>query len=213
MINLKKAIGRFALFLWMGGMLLAAADEKTKAAEMNQLLEAEAALAKLSGSYFIMDLGEKIIFLKARGIVLKKWEFVKARFWGKAVPIKAFKLWRKSAWFPPKRKNIVPGKDEQGNVDLGILEVKDMPSVYSLSFPERIRVSVRPKSRKFFLFLRNVGNAFRRYTYLPLKTVWLSLKKKNFSEVELVMAGDKDAKSLFWAFMEGENCIIYQPSK
>jgi len=210
---LKKAAGGIALFLWIVGIPLAAADEKTKAAEMNQLLEAEAALAKLPASYFIVDLGEKTVFLKARGIVLKKWELRRTKFWGKAVSIRALQLLRKSAWFPPKRKNIVPGKDEQGNIDLGILEVKDMPSVYSLKFAGRIKISVRPRSRKFFLFFQKVGSAFRRYTYLPLKTVWLALKKKSFSEIELVMAGDKDSKALFWAFMEGQNCIIYQPSK
>jgi len=212
LIMLKKASGALALFLWLLS-IPAAADEKTKAAEMYQLLEAEAALAKAPSSYFIMDFNEKAVFLKARGIVLKKWELGKAKFWGKAVSIKAFKLMKKSAWFPPKRKSLVPGKDEQGNVDLGVLELKDMPAIYSLTFPDRIRVSVRPKSRKFFLFSRNVGTAFRRYTYLPLKTLWLSLKKKSFTEVELVMANEKDSKALFWAFLEGQSCIIYQPRK
>jgi hypothetical protein len=209
---LKKVSRILALFLWLS-LILAAADEKTKAAEMNQLLEAEAALAKAPSSYFIMDLGEKAVFLKARGIVLKKWELGKAKFWGKAVSIKALKLLKKSAWFPPKRTNIVPGKDEQGNVDLGVLELKDMPSLYSLTFPDRIRIQVRPKSRKFFLFFRKVGNSFRRYPVLPLKTLWLSLRKKSFAEFELVMANEKDSKTLFWAFLEGQSCIIYQPRK
>jgi hypothetical protein len=209
---MKKTSGAIALFLCLYS-ILAAADEKTKAAEINQLLEAEAALAKAPASYFIMDLGEKAVLLKARGIVLKKWELRKAKFWGKAVSIKAVQLLKKSAWFPPKRKNIVPGKDEQGNIDLGILELKDMPSLYRLTFPDRIQISVRPKSGKFLLFFRNVGNALRRYTYLPIKTLLLSLKKKSFTEIELVMANEKDSKALFWAFLEGQNCIMYQPSK
>jgi hypothetical protein len=209
---LKKNSGFVALFLWLA-LILTAADEKMKAVEMNQLLEAEAGLAKASSSYFIMDIGEKAVFLKARGIVLKKWELQKAKFWGKAVSIKALQLSKKNAWFPPKRKNIVPGKDEQGNVDLGVLELKDMPSLYRLEFRDRIRILVRPKSRKFFLFVRNVGNAFRRFTYLPLKTLWLALRKRDFTEIELVMASEKDAKAMFWAFLEGQSCIVYKPSK
>jgi hypothetical protein len=209
---LKKNSGFVALFLWLA-LILAAADEKTKAVEMNQLLEAEAGLAKAPSSYFIVNLGEKAVFLKAKGIVLKKWELQKAKFWGKAVSIKALQLSKKNAWFPPKRKNIVPGKDEQGNVDLGVLELKDMPSLYRLEFRDRIRILVRPKSGKFFLFVRNVGNAFRRFTYLPLKTLWLTLRKRDFTEIELVMASEKDAKAMFWAFLEGQSCIVYKPSK
>ncbi len=212
MIMLKKASGGIAFFLGLA-LILTAADEKTKAAEMNLLLEAEAALAKTPSSYFIMDFGEQAVFLKARGIVLKKWELRKARFWGKAVSIKAVKLFKKSAWFPPKRKNIVPGKDEQGNVELGVLELKDMPSFYRLTFPDGIRISVRPKSGKFLLFFRNLGNALRRYTYLPIKTLWLSLRKNSFTEIDIVLASENDSKALFWAFLEGQSCIIYKPSK
>jgi hypothetical protein len=212
LILLKKAFGAIALILSLSS-IPAAADEKTKTAEMNRLLEAEATLAKAPSSYFIMDFGEKGVFLKVRGIVLKKWELKKVKFWGKPVSIKALKLLKKSAWFPPKRKTIVPGNDEQGNVDLGVLEVKDMPSLYSLTFPGRTRIEVRAKSANFFLFFRKVGSVFRRYTYLPLKTLWLALRKKSFTEIELVVDNEKDSKGLFWAFLEGQSCIIYQPSK
>ncbi len=194
-------------------LALPAADEKIKAAEMNQYLEAEARLVKIPASYFIMDFSQRTVVLKARGIVLKKWEMVKVKFWGKPVPIKSYKLIKKSAWFPPARKNIVPGKDEQGNIDLGVLELKDMPRLYSLTFSDRIRISVQPKSRKFFLFFRKAANALRKYTYLPLKTLCLSIRKKSFADIELVTSNEKDSKALYWAFMEGQSCIIYRPSR
>jgi len=191
----------------------AAADEKTKALEKNKLLEAEMALAKTSASYLIMNFSEKFISLKSRGIILKKWEIRKARFWGQYVPIKAFGLFKKSAWFPPKRKSIVPGKEAQGDVDLQVLELKEMPSRYRLTFPDGIHISIRNRTRKFFPFLGNVGSSLGRLTLLPLKALWFSIKKKRFTEIELVMADEKDSKGLYWSFLEGQSCIIYRPIK
>ncbi len=191
----------------------AAADEKTKAFEQNKLLEAELALAKTSTSYLIMDFSEKSISLKSRGIILKKWEIRKARFWGQYVPIKAFVLLKKSAWFPPKRKNIVPGKEAQGDVDLEVLELKEMPSRYRLTFPDGIYISIRPRARKFFPFLGNIGTSIGRLTLLPLKALWFSMRKERFAEIELVMANYKEAKGLYWSFLEGQSCIIYRAKK
>lgn len=191
----------------------AATDEKTKAAEQNKLLEAELALAKTSASYLIMDFSEKSISLKSRGIVLKKWEIRKARFWGQSVLIKALGLYKKSAWFPPKRKNIVPGKEAQADVDLEVLELKEMPSRYRLTFPDGIQISIRPRTKKFFPFLGNIGTSIGRLTLLPLKALWFSMRKERFTEIELVMANEKETKGLYWSFLEGQISIIYWPKK
>ena len=190
----------------------AAADEKTKAVEQNRLLEAELALAKTSASYLVMDFSEKSISLKSRGIVLKKWEIRKARFWGQSIPIKALGLLKKSAWFPPKRKNIVPGKEAQGDVDLEVLELREMPSRYRLTFPDGIHISIRPRTKKFFAFLGNVGTSIGRLILLPLKALWFKINKKRFSEIELVMANENDSKGIYWS-LEGQSCGIYRPKK
>jgi hypothetical protein len=191
----------------------AATDEKTKAAEQNKLLEAELALAKTSASYFIMDFSGKSISLKSRGIVLKKWEIRKARFWGQSVPLKALGLYKKSSWFPPMRKNIVPGKEAQADVDLEVLELKEMPSRYRLTFPDGIHISIRPRTRKFFPLLGNIGTSIGRLTLLPLKALWFSMRRERFTEIELVMANEKDTKGLYWSFLEGQSCIIYRQKK
>jgi hypothetical protein len=47
--------------------------------------------------------------------------------------------------------------------------------------------------------------------YLPLKTLWLSVKHKAFTEIEIVMPSENDAKSLYWAFIEGLSTIIIGP--
>lgn len=177
------------------------------------MLEAEVTLARAPGAYFVLDLGDRSVSLKARGMVLRSWEIQKARFWGANVPVKAYQLLKKSAWFPPKRKSIVPGKDAQGNIDLGVLELKEMPSYYSLTFPDGVRMNVRPKTKKFLSYVRNAGTAISRFISLPLKTLWLSIRKKSFAQIDLVLANEKDAKALFWAFAEGQNCIIFRPRR
>jgi len=207
----KKIAWIVILLSWLTAA--AAADEKTKAAEQNKLLEAELALAKTSASYLIMDFAEKSISLKSRGIVLKKWEIRKAGFWGQLFPIKALELLKKSAWFPAKRKNIVPGKEAQGDVDLEVLELKEMPSRYRLTFPDGIDISIRPRTRKFFASLGTIGTSIGRLTLLPLKAIWVSMRKERFTEIELVLTNEKETKGLYWSFLEGQSCIIYRPKK
>jgi hypothetical protein len=207
----NKIAWMLILLFWLTAA--AAADEKTKAFEQNKLLEAELALAKTSATYLVMNFSENSISLKSRGIVLKKWEIRKATFWGQSVPIKALGLLKKSAWFPPKRKNIVPGKEVQGDVDLEVLELKEMPSRYRLTFSDRTYISIRPRTRKFFSFLGNIGTSIGRLIILPLKALRFSMRKKRFTEIELVLAEEKDTKGLYWSFLEGQSCIIYWPKK
>jgi hypothetical protein len=187
-------------------------DEKLSLAGSNLLLENELALARKPSSYLVLDFGAKTISLKARGTVLKKWDIEKIKYWGRPVGIKSLKLIKKSAWSIPKRTNITPGKtNDKKGTDLGILEINDMPSNYSFVFEDKLRLSIRPRTKRFFPFLHNLINSISWYTYLPIKTLWFSVRKKSFVEIQCVLAGEQAAKALYWAVQEGISCIFYRP--
>ncbi|MGB8953634.1 MAG: hypothetical protein WCC06_13345 [Candidatus Aminicenantales bacterium] len=175
----------------------------------NQLLEAELLLARRTSTYVVFDLDEKSIQIKAKGLVLRKWEISRIKFWGDPLSCQPYSLIKKSAWFPPKRKKIMPGKnDEKKSFELDVFELKDMPSSYIISLEEGIRISIRQKTSNFFSKLRNFGKNVRWYAFLPLKTLWQSAKKRKFTEIDVLMASEKDAKALFWSFLEKKGCLI-----
>jgi hypothetical protein len=203
----------FCLFIAIFLNINALCDEKTRIMEENQYLEAELGLAKAPSLYFIFDFKEKSVYLKAKGTIFREWEIRRIRFWGNPLPVKSFSLIKKSALFPPKRKSIKPGKsEEKDNFELEVLELKDMPSSYTLSIEGDIVVYVRPKTKSFVSLLRNIGHSLRWYTFPPLKTLWFSLKKKrSYTAIDILLADEKDAKALYWAFLDGLKGIIYRP--
>ncbi len=80
----------------------------------NRFLEEELKLARNSQYYFVLNLKEKTLELRARGLLLKSWKASKLLYSGKPVPLKVTTLTFKSALKPPERKVIKPG-EAQGN--------------------------------------------------------------------------------------------------
>jgi hypothetical protein len=184
-----------------------------------KLVESELALAIRPISYMVINLRAKTIALKARGMTLKTWPIASWKIWGKSVPANALALKKKSALKNPKRTNITPGKEGGAKkdtntgkdaLDLGVLELKDMPVHFSLDFGNGIAVSVRPKTTRFWPTLVNVWKGVSRTISNPLKTVWVVFRRKSFTQIDLVLPNEKDAKSLYWAFLDGHNTIIYK---
>jgi hypothetical protein len=163
----------------------------------------------------IIDLEGGAVLLKARGFILKNWGIESARTWGKPVPVKEYKLLGKSALSKPERKNITPGKEDPQKAkekkdasEPEVLELKDMPVHFALLFGDDIRVSFRPKTSRFWPSLLNFGKGVSWFVYLPLKTLWLALGHKSFTEIEVVMQDEKEAQGVYWSFLEGHGTII-----
>jgi len=204
-----------AAFLALSPAGFAQENDTAKLAERNRILESEASLAKNPVSYMIIDLQEGAVRLKARGLVLKQWDIRSSRQWGKSVPIKEYKLLGKSALSKPERKNITPGK-EDNNKDKTkkepgepeVLELKDMPVHFILNFEENIRVSFRPKTSRLWPSLMNFGKGVSWFVFLPLKTLWLGVGGKSFTEIEVVMPNEGESQGVYWSFLEGHGTII-----
>lgn len=194
-------------------------QDAAKLAKLNRVLESEVALAGHPASYMIIDLENKAVLLKARGLVLKKWAIKSSRSWGKPVAVKEYDLLGKSALSQPKRKNITPGKEDPRKAkekkdpnELDVLEIKDMPVHFALLFGDDIRISFRPTTSRFWPSIMNFGKNISWLTYLPLKTLWMSLKRRSFTEIEVVMQDEKEAQGVYWSFLEGHRTIIVSPS-
>jgi hypothetical protein len=174
------------------------------------LLESELKLAKKPGLYFILDLKDKRISLKARGNLLREWEINHARYWGNPVDVKPISLIEKMTILHPKRERIDPGENEKNKkYELKALELDDMPSSYTLSLAEGIFLNVRPEAKGWTSIFPMTLSTLKRHMLLPLKTVWFSVKKKPFTSIEIVLNDKRESQALYWAFTEGTACLIF----
>jgi hypothetical protein len=169
-------------------------------------------LASSSDLYIIVDLVEKKIDLKAKGIFLRTWKMEKVRLWGDPVLSNPVSLVKKSALFPPKREEIKPNETvEDGSFELEALELKDMPSSYRLSLERNISIYIRPKSKGWTSFLGKIGFMMRWHLFPPLRSLWSKVKKNSFTAFDITLENKEESKSLYWAASENSPFIILPP--
>jgi hypothetical protein len=178
----------------------------------NQLLETELRIAQTRQPYSIFDLKNKKIYLKARGLLLRELSIDVFRVWGNLPAVKAATLIRKSALFPPKRVLMNPkaGDDDVAQPGVETLELKDMPTNYTLVLEGNISISVRPKPTHLLSSLLSIRYPVQWYLARPVLTVWHALWRKPFTSVEIVLE-QSDARSLYWSFLEGMKAIVISP--
>ncbi|MGZ4887300.1 MAG: hypothetical protein ACXV5O_06320, partial [Candidatus Aminicenantales bacterium] len=71
------------LFLAASSGLFGQSPDKEKILRTQQELAAENELAKETHFYFVLDVREKNLELKVRGMALRSWKLQSMRFWGK----------------------------------------------------------------------------------------------------------------------------------
>lgn len=177
----------------------------------NQLLETELRIAQTPQIYALFDLQNKKIGLKARGLLLKELSIEGFRVWGTLPRIKAATLMRKSALFAPRRAVVSPktGDDEE-QPSLETLELKDMPTNFTLVLEGNTSISVRPKPTHLLSSLWGIRYPVQWYLTRPVLTVWNALRKRPYTSIEIVLE-ESDARSLYWSFLEGMKAIVYSP--
>ncbi len=179
----------------------------------NELLESELALARKAKVYFIFNLKDKKVYVRARGATLKELPIIKVRAWNLRVPSQPQALLKRSTLFKPKREDIKPQEKETGSsgkFEIDALELDDMPSRFNLILDDYVTITVRPTPRGVLSYLENIGDSLFWYISRPLLTVWGFLGKKPYSSLYISME-KTDAQSLYWSFYEGSQCIIYNP--
>ena len=185
----------------------------------NSLLEAELRLASKGVSYVMLDMRTESdsipvrINLKNRGRVLREFDVERIRYRRtKGLVIEPIPLIKKMAFFPLKRKEIRPHKPEDGADAIGkldFLELKDIPSNYTLSFGKGLLISVagQPKGliSRFIHLIRSTLIHIR----FSLAIIWNHFWKNDFAIIEIIM-GNEDAQALYWSLNEGINILVME---
>lgn len=196
-----------ALGLWT---LPLRADGSSAEVAWNKLLRGELSLARTAACYFVFDLPQQTVGLKARGMMLREWKVRGIRTWGKPASLEVVTLVKKSSLFAPRRKKIKPGESQAGDTfELDVLELKDMPSAFVLTMSGGLSIYVRPGGGSFYAWLAGLGRWVKWHSWLPLKTIWFAVKKKPFSGLELELESPEEAKALYWAVGEGFKGLIF----
>jgi hypothetical protein len=214
-MRLKISAFFFAFLSFIFALEIRASD-KTKVFLDNQVLNQELNLAKAPSFYFVLSLAEKKLALKSRGIILREWQLKKVRYWGKPIPSKSLAMIKKTAPFIPQRRSIKPSaakvqdktKEKQDKFELEVLELADMPYVYSFYLEGNISISIRPRAAGFLSFLGGFAHSFKWYFFNPIKTLWLTLRKQSYATIDLSLESKKEAQALYWSLLEGLKGII-----
>jgi hypothetical protein len=189
----------------------AAGGEKGSLKYENQLLETELRIAQTPNVYSVIDLKNKKILLKAKGVLLRELSIEAYRIWGNLPAIKTAALVKKSALFAPKRVLVNP---KAGEIDAPpseeTFELKDMPTNFTLVLEGDISISVRPKPTHPLSSLWSIRYPVQWYLTRPVLTVWHTMRREPFTSIEIVL-DPGDARSLYWSFLEGMKAMVLSP--
>lgn len=184
-------------------------DEKESLLRENAVLESELKLSRKSDLYFVVNLKEKHIQIKSKGILLKELPLQQVSIWGTPLSPASYILMKKSSFIKPRRENIKPGDArERDNFEIDALELADMPSQYTLSMNKGLSISVRPKTEGLMSGVCSLFSSTMRFVFRPLHMVWNTVRGKPYTAVDVVLDRES-AKALYWSFIEGKACIVY----
>jgi len=206
---MKKRGLALVLLLAASGAFGQAVD-KEKMVRSQQEINAENDLAKEPRFYFMLDVRQKNLELRVRGMVLRAWKLRDMRFWGKPAFSKTVQLVRKSTLKPPRRNVIKPGEGASAPKDptkfeLEALELKDMPRSFSLEFDNGLNISVKAVEKGLKALRANID----WYAIIPVKGFFRARNGKPVSELELRFVDEKDAQAIYWIFFEGIKGLVY----
>lgn len=210
--RLKRPCGRTLLLLWVViGLSQGIHAEENEGRIRNRLAREELQLARTPALYFVIALESGTIALKSRGMTLREWKIVGLQTWGDPPRPVALTLQKKSALFPPKRTKIKPAANEEeaAAFEPDALELKDMPSRFSLFLSDGMRIYVRGRTSGFFPRLGAIGHFFSWYVWAPMSNLFFEARKKPFAALDIKLAGKEDAQALYWAFPDGIKGLVY----
>ncbi|MGQ9646250.1 MAG: hypothetical protein ACUVWO_06895 [Thermodesulfobacteriota bacterium] len=119
-------------------------------------------------------------------------------------------LLRKRAFFPISRKEIRPHKPEEGpeaDGEMDFLELKDMPSDYTLIFGRGLFISVKRQPKGFIQRFGYLIRSLFIHIRNSLTVVWNRLWNNEFAIIEVRMRSE-DAQCLYWSLEQGVNIVV-----
>jgi hypothetical protein len=182
----------------------------TKTAGTLRELTSEYELAKEPHFYFVLDVRNKNLELRVKGMTLRAWRLKSMRFWGKPAFSTTVELVKKTALKPPKRNIIKPGEVTAAPADatkfeLEALELKDMPKTFGLDFSNGLHVTINTTRRG----LAALGESLNWYFWQPVRSYFRARDGKPVSILELSFENEADAQAIYWTFFEGIKGLVY----
>lgn len=188
-------------------------DEARRLYLENRLLDSELKMARGKKVYFLFDLGKKKITLKTSGLSIDEFDIKASDVWGAIPNPKPHKLLKRTALIGPSRHKIDPEKEaeEAENIDpakfeLDVLEIKDMPTDYSLTADDGINITMR-SSDGFITGLYERIYYLGWYFSRPPMTVINRVMGRPYTSVYL-RVGTQAARHVYWSFPEGTECLV-----
>jgi hypothetical protein len=184
-------------------------SEADRLLKENILLKSEHQLSKTPQIYLIFDLPGKKILIKARGVVLKTLPVASFTMWGAVIQPQPHSLLKKDAIFKPRRVEIRPKKKpEESAPEAAAPQLEDMPSRFRLDLDRGITLFVRPASAGVLSGFWNLLSSLKSYLITrPFGTLRTGLRHGSYTEIVLHLDA-RDARSLYWSFLEGYRCLI-----
>ena len=177
----------------------------------SRLLEEELKLSRKPDIYFVFNLKEKMVYIKARGVLLKELQIKDYNCWGRPVSVNAYLVRKKSTFIEPVREMIKPGenkKNEKYKVDA--FELVDMPSRYTVILDGGVAIFIKPLTDGITSGISNVSYSSVRFFSRPILMLWNVFKGKPYTAIDIVL--DKnDARALYWTLSENSNAIVDTP--
>jgi hypothetical protein len=134
------AIAAILLTRWtvVGHAAAGAAPDARTLAEVNRTLEEEIKLAARPQVYLVLDLFERVVLVKSRGVELHRFPVTE---WRGPNPDRVFGVYRLLARPPVTRPKAAPLENPD---ELAVIEVKDMPDAYELRWEPPLIIAVAP---------------------------------------------------------------------
>ncbi len=210
----RAAIATLLAVLMLGGPSPAqSADDALSLWRENRRLAAETVLAATPKPYFELDLEQRRILLKTRGLVLFDLPVQEQGLWGRRLAVGPTSVVRRDALARPA---VAIGDEKTPeSLDDQLLELADMPTTYRLGLAGEVEVEVLPLAAgRWPLLFRRLGlgswQLVRRRLLRPLVTLRERRARHETTAIFLVLKPE-DAQRLYWTLFEGLDGILIPP--
>jgi len=184
------------------------ADDALSLWRENRRLEAEAVLAATPKPYFELDLEQRRIFLKTRGLVLFEVPVQEQGLWGRRPAVGPTSVVRRDALARPA---VRTGDDKTPEtLDEQLLELADMPTSYRLGLAGEVDVEVLSQATGNWPRLRQRFGVWRWQLMRPLVTLRQRRERHETTAIYLILKPE-DAQRLYWSLFEGLDGILIPP--
>jgi len=184
------------------------ADDALTLWRENRRLQAESVLAATPKPYFELDLEQRRIVLKTRGMVLLNVPVQEQGIWGRRLAVGPASVVRRDALVRPA---VRPGDEPTPeSLDEQLLELADMPATYRLGLAGDIDIEVLSLATGRWPVWRQRLGVWRRRLMRPLVTLRQRRERHETTAVFLILKPE-DAQRLYWTLFEGLDGIIIPP--